>query len=131
MSIALGVKWSEVEIQPTIIPEGEYQFRLLGGRNENSRTLVTTLINDGEYTGRKFSFSYPNFDEQAWGLTEFKRLTIALGLDIDDNESAENYLSRAAGQTFVMKVFHSKFKDTATGEERTSAKPRLSSVRPG
>ena len=129
--VDLNFKWSEVEIQPTILPEGEYQFRLLGGRNENGRAVVATLINDGEYTGRKFTFSYPNFNEQAWGLTEFKRLTIALGLDIDDNEAAEDYLNRATGQTFVGKVFHSKFTDATTREERTSAKLKLSSVRPG
>ena len=131
MSVALGVRWSEVQPLPTLLPEGDYQFRLLGGKAEgDGRTTVATAIGEGEFTGKKFTYSYPNFAEQEWGINEFKRLVIALGEDIQDEEEPADYLNRVAGGTFAMRVFHSAFKDKTTGEDRKSAKPRLSSVRP-
>ena len=128
--ITLGIKWSEVEVQPTMLPEGEYILQLLGGKDDNGRTTVSTSVADGESVGKRFTFSYPNFNEQAWGLPEFKRLTVALGVDIEDGETPTDYLNRVAGGTFAIKIFHQEFTDNTTGEKRKSAKPRLSSVRP-
>jgi len=127
--ISLGVKWSEITVQPTTLPEGVYTFTLLGGKTDenNGRTTVSAAVAEGEFTGKPTRFSYPNFQTQEWALTSFKRLTIALGMDIQDGEDAASYLNRAAGQQFIAKVAHRASPDDP---DVKFADVKLNSVRP-
>lgn len=128
--VTLGVKWSEVSTLPFIFPEGEYTFQLVGGKDKNGRVEVATSIAEGEHTGKRYSFSYPNFDDQPWGIREFKRLSIALGIPIEDNETPLAYLARAVGNTFSGVIEHRELTDQTTGEKRPFAQLKLASVKP-
>lgn len=127
--ISLGIRWSEVAVQPNTLPEGNYQFTLLGGKtDDNGRTFASAAVADGEFTGKRLNLSYPNFAQYEWGQTEFKRLSIALGMEIQDEEDPVEFLQRATGSTFTARVKH---RADQTDPDRKFADVVLSSVRPG
>lgn len=112
-----NVNLSDVSVQDQIIPVGTYTFELAPGakfdEKGNLRTSAT-IVNDGEFTGKRMFFSYPDPEgisskgkSQAWSATAFKRLTVAIGEDPQDGESLDGYLNRVAGARFQSNVTHS------------------------
>ena len=133
--VSLGINWKEVAVVPNIYPEGNFVFQLLGGKiDDKGRVVVSTTFADGELVGKRFSYSYPNFETpagEAWGKMEFRRLQIALGQDPLDGEDEADYLNRLAGSTFGARIYHDKswIPDGET-EPKPQAKLKFSSVRP-
>lgn len=129
MSVGLGINWKNVQALPTLLPAGEQVFTLVGAKGDDAgRTIVSTSITGGEYNGKPFTYSYPNFFSQEWAQTEFKRLILALRDEPLEGESEVAFLNRVAGTKFGATIFHNTYK-ADDGTERTSAKIRLSSVK--
>lgn len=113
-----NVRWSEVTTQDEIVPAGTYNLELSPGAKfteQGSLKASATIVNDGEFTGRRVFFSYPNPDGVSssgksfgWSKTAFKRLISAIGIDPEDGESEDSYLNRVAGNRFRGQIRHSK-----------------------
>lgn len=113
-----NIKWAEVSTQDAIIPVGTYTLELAPGSKFNEQGALkasATIVNDGEFTGKRVFFSYPNPEGSssegksfAWSKTAFKRLIAALGVEPEDGESEDAYLNRAAGNRFRGSITHSK-----------------------
>lgn len=111
-----NVKWSDVSTQDAIIPEGSYDFELSPGAkftDQGALKASAALVTEGEFTGKRIFFSYPNptgFSNAGksfkWSETAFKRLQVALGIDITEGEDEAAYLNRAAGNRFRGQVKH-------------------------
>lgn len=106
------IKFSEINPNPEIIPEGEYVFSVSGAKfndmDGNKVDVNATIVTEGDFTGRKMFFSYPNPSIKEWSPKALKRLEMALGTDAGDEESPVEYLNRVAGSHFRAKVSHSK-----------------------
>lgn len=95
-----------------IVPEGSYTFSVSGakyGTTDPGRVEVTaTLVTEGDYTGRKLFFSYPDPEKMDWSPKAFKRLEQAIGVDANAGEGPVEYLNRVAGSRFRATVKHRK-----------------------
>jgi hypothetical protein len=111
-----NVKWSEVSAQDAIIPEGKYTLELAPGAKflENGALKTSaSVVNDGEFTGKRVFFSYPNPELSssqgksfAWSKTAFKRLISAIGIDPEEGEAEDAYLNRVSGNRFTGQIRH-------------------------
>jgi hypothetical protein len=123
--------WAEVNPVPPITPEGTYTFQVLGGKSEPNRLVVTSAIADGEFAGKRVTFSFPTdaVNSEKWSKRLFKRFEIALGEDVLDEEAGQEelYLNRVAGTLFTADVKHRTY--DYEGEERTTADLKLGSIR--
>jgi hypothetical protein len=112
--------WTNIDLttinpNPEIVPAQEYAFSLNGakysemypGKIECNATIVT----EGDFTGRKLFFSYPDPAVKDWSPKALKKLEIALGVDINVGEDPVEYLNRCAGMHFGAMVSHSKPSD--------------------
>jgi hypothetical protein len=114
--LSWNVKWSDVTGQDAIIPQGKYTLELAPGAkfdDKGSLKASATVVQDGEFTGKRVFFSYPNPEGQsaegksfAWSKTAFKRLIQALGVDPEEGESEDSYLNRVAGNRFTGQIRH-------------------------
>jgi len=90
------------------IPEGTYTFSLLPtatlrDRNGVQELNVSASITNGDFTGRRVFFSYPDptstdskGKKRSWSAQALKKLEIALGTEITEGESPVEYLNRVA-----------------------------------
>jgi hypothetical protein len=104
------------DINPNLeaIPVKEYTWELLPGTkyDEKNRVIAqAAIVNDGEFTGRRITFSYPDpetFDSKGkkndWAGKMLKRLENAIGIESEDQEDVVFYLNRVAGNRFSAKV---------------------------
>jgi hypothetical protein len=116
-----NVKWDEVSGQDSIIPEGTYTLEVAPGARFNEQGSLkasASVVDGGEFTGKRVFFSYPNPDgvsnggkSFAWSKTAFKRLITALGEDPQEGEPEDAYLNRVAGNRFRGQIRHSKPND--------------------
>lgn len=96
-----------------IIPEKTFTFELLPGakydeRDPNRISCQAAIVQDGEFTGRRIFFSYPDPSVKEWSPKALKRLEQAIGIDIERGEDPVTYLNRVAGNHFMTNVTHSK-----------------------
>lgn len=122
-----NVKWDEVSAQDAIIPAGKYTLELSSGAKfdeKGSLKASATVVNDGEFTGKRVFFSYPNPDGASaagksftWSKTAFKRLISAIGVDPVEGESEDVYLNRIAGNRFTGQIRHRESADYPTSAE--------------
>lgn len=129
--------WANVDlvnINPNLelIPAKNYVFELLPGAKYDDRdpgriTANAAIVNDGEFTGRRIFFSYPDPAVKEWAPKALKRLEQALGEDAQEGEDPVAYLNRAAGSRFGAEVKH-----TAPTDEYPNARANLNifSVKP-
>lgn len=111
-----NVNWDEVSAQDAIIPEGRYTLQLAPGAKfteQGALKASASVVNDGEFTGKRVFFSYPNPEGSSaqgksfgWSKTAFKRLISALGVDPEVGEPEDSYLNRAAGNNFRGQIRH-------------------------
>lgn len=134
--ISAGINWAAINPLPTTLPKGDYVFTLVGGvKNDNGRLAVSTIIRDGEFAGKKFTYTYPDFYKPsgAWAIEDFRRLQLALGDDPFEGESEGPYLTRNGGKTFGATIIHRQYlpQDELDVPEnyRTVADLKLKSVR--
>jgi|SRR5581483_26784 len=129
--------WTEVslkDISPNveILPEKEFTLKLTGAKygNNGRINLTAQVVDDGEFTGRKAYFDYPDPDSQPWALHALKRLEIALGVDQEEGEDIVQYLNRAAnlGAKFSSNFKHRKYTPPG-GEEKTKSELNINAVR--
>ena len=119
------MSWQNIDLtkinpQAEIIPEKTYTFELAPGakydERDPGRILVSaSIVNDGEFTGRRVFFSYPDpesFNSKGnkndWSAKALVRLLTAVGADLQEGEDPVSALNRAAGGRFTSKVTHSK-----------------------
>jgi hypothetical protein len=105
-----NIDLSKVSTQPEVIPDGVYTLELNPGSklNDKESVLVSASISqDGEFTGRKVYFSYPDPESvsskgtvNSWSAVAFKRLEQAIGVDMNEGELPVDYLNRVAGNKF-------------------------------
>ncbi len=103
-----------------LVAEGVYTFQLNPGASYNERGGINcsaTIQSDGEFTGKKVLFSYPDPSEYAWAAPALKRLALATGNDAEENEDPVTFLNRIAGSTFSTKIVN---KDDKTGVKRSN-----------
>lgn len=111
--------WSNIDlstINPNleILPEGHYTFKLSGAkygeRDPNRIEVSASVSTEGDFTGRKVFFSYPDPSRPKcdWSPRMLKRLQIAIGVDPQVGEDPVAYLNRVAGNTFGAPIKHSK-----------------------
>lgn len=115
-----------------IIPAKQYVFELLAGAKYGERDpgrieANAAIVNDGEFTGRRLFFSYPDPTTKEWSPKALKRLEQSLGVDAEEGEDPVAYLNRAAGSRFGAAVTH-----TAPTPEYPNARANLNifSVKP-
>ena len=101
------------DINPNVeaIPPSKYTWELLAGTkyDEKNRIVVSAaIVNDGEFTGRRLSFSYPDPNsfsaagkKNDWSGKMLKRLENALGIESGAGEDPVDYLNRVAGNRFA------------------------------
>ena len=121
-----GVKFGEIDVPAdgfADIPDGEYTFQLLPAakyrqQDFDGKTFVSTnataAIAEGDLSGRRVFFEFPdpsatNKDgkPKTWSSQMLKKLSIVMGIDIEDGEAPVAYLNRAAGSgnaRFVAKL---------------------------
>lgn len=120
------MSWANIDlttISPTleIIPEKMFTWELLPGATYDERdhgriNVSAAIVNDGEFSGRKIFFSYPDPEgvsprsgkKQDWSAIALKRLEQAIGVDYEAGEDPVHFLNRAAGSRFMSGVQHSK-----------------------
>lgn len=129
--------WKNIDlanINPNLelIPAKQYTFELLVGAKYDDRdpgriSANAAIVNDGEFTGRRLFFSYPNPEIKEWSPKALKRLEQALGVDAQEGEDPVAYLNRAAGSRFGAAVTH-----TVPNEEYPNPRANLNifSVKP-
>lgn len=103
-----------------LVADGTYTFQLNPGAKYNEFGGIyasATIQSDGEFKGKRVSFSYPNPDEYAWAAPALKRLGIATGNDAEDNEDPVAFLNRISGSLFSTKIVN---KDDKTGVKRSN-----------
>lgn len=118
------MSWDDVkldEVKPEgfePLPEGEYTFQLLPTAAYRERNGVQELnlsasITNGDYTGRRVFFSYPDptstdakGKKRTWAAQALKRLEIALGATTNPGETPLDMITRASSNG------HATFKAT-------------------
>jgi hypothetical protein len=118
------MSWENIDLTnvPTgmeILPKGTYTFSVLPGAkfSEKSagRVEFQLAVAAGEFAGKKIFTSYPNPDEYPWSPAVFKRLTVAIGTDVEAGENPVTYLNRVANLHVDFEVKH---RTDSTGVER-------------
>lgn len=122
------MSWQSIDLtkispDPEIIPAKAYTFELNTGSRYDERDpgrIVTsaTIVNDGEFTGRRVGFSYPDPEgfsasgkKQDWSAKMLVRLLNACGYTLQEGEDPVTALNNAAGSRFTAKITHSKPSD--------------------
>jgi hypothetical protein len=113
------LSWQNIDLKNVsteikAIPDATYTLEINPGTKKNERDTVlvsATVAQDGEFTGRKVYFSYPDPESvsaggkiYSWSAVAFMRLVQALGVDLNDGEEPEAYLNRVAGSRFQAPV---------------------------
>lgn len=108
---------TNVSTQTEVIPAKAYTFELAPGAKYDDRgslQVSATIVNDGEFTGKRVFFSYPDpegFSREgkpmAWSATALKRLLEALGSEQEPGEDPVSTLNRVAGNRFASSIKHS------------------------
>lgn len=113
------MSWQNIDLknistQPEAIPDGTYTLTINPGAklNDKETLLVSgTIAQDGEFTGRHVYWSYPDPESvsakgavNSWAAVAFKRLTQALGIDMNEGELPVEYLNRVAGNRVIFPV---------------------------
>jgi len=110
--------WKEVslhDVNPNLAPiaENDYTFQLLGAnydeRDPARINVRAAIVSDGEFTGRRVFFSYPDPDKQDWSPRVLKRLEQAIGVDSMPGEDPVGYLNRATGNRFASNIKHREY----------------------
>jgi hypothetical protein len=134
--IHLGIDWKTVQPMPQTLKPGDYTFTLLGAatNDKNGRLMVQTSIASGEFEGKPFTFTYPDFysENGKWAIPEFKRLCIALGNEEGpfEGETEAAFLNRAAGNKFSGRIkLRSYIPADGDGQAREVADLVLGSVK--
>ena len=134
------MSWTTVDlhgVNPNLEPIAagdNYVFQLLGGTLEESGRLAAkaAIVSDGEFTGRKVFFSYPDPDKVEWAPRVLKRLEQAMGVDAIPGEDPAGYLNRAAlsGARFGGRIFHETYTPEGATEPKIQARLDIFTVRP-
>jgi len=100
---------SDVPTGRELLPGGNYTFEVVQGtakfgKFDPNAVEFRAAVVGGEFNGRPVFISYPDPDKQDWSLTAFKRLTVALGVEIAKGEGPIDYLGRVGGLHFNMPV---------------------------
>lgn len=106
--------WSNINLNdvPTgreLLPGGDYTFEVVQGSakfgkfDPNAVEFRASVVG-GEFAGRPVFISYPDPEKQDWSPTAFKRLSVALGVEIADGEGPIDYLGRVGGLHFNLPV---------------------------
>jgi hypothetical protein len=135
------LSWTSInlkEVNPAqldVVAAGTYKFRLNPGAKYNERGSIlasATIESDGEFTGKRVLFSYPDPESvsqdgkvQTWSSVALKRLEVATGQEFEDGEDPVAFLNRIAGSVFSTKI---TTKEDATGTTRSNL--QLLNVRP-
>lgn len=86
----------------------DYTLQVLPGSKfsdkDPGKVEVNAAVVGGEFNGRRAFISYPDPAKQEWSPVAFKRLTVAIGVDVEPGESPVAYLNRVAGLHFVMPI---------------------------
>ena len=111
-----NVVLSDISTQLELVPVGTYTFELAPGAKFDEKgnlRVSATIVNDGEFTGKRVFFSYPDPESiskagkvNSWSATALKRLTQAIGEDPQEGESLDTYLNRVAGAHFQTNITH-------------------------
>ena len=103
-----------------LVADGTYTFQLNNGAKYNDFGGIyasATIQSDGEFKGKRVSFSYPNPDEFNWAAPALKRLIVATGNEAEDNEDPVAVLNRISGGLFSTKIVN---KPDKTGVNRSN-----------
>ena len=117
--------WQDIDLTKVnpnaeIFPEGSYTFEVVPGAKFSDRDpgrvdVSAAVVNDGEFTGRRVFFSYPDPEsinskgnKNDWAPKALKRLEASLGVDAMAGEGPVTYLNRAAGSRFTGTIVHTK-----------------------
>lgn len=113
------MSWTNIDltnVNPNVelVAVGEYTFKLGGAKygdsDPNRIEVNATIATDGDFTGRKLYFSYPDPAKPKcdWSPRMLKRLEVALGVDALPQQDPVEYLNGAAGNIFAAPVNHRK-----------------------
>jgi hypothetical protein len=110
----VNLKADEVSPFQEPIAIGDYDFQLLGATLDNASNrlnIKAVIASDGEYTGRRVRFSFPDPDQYDWAPRVFARLREALGVTALPGEEPLTYLNRAAenGGRFGAQITHREY----------------------
>jgi hypothetical protein len=120
------MSWTQINLKTVnpsdlnLVADGVYTFQLLPGAKYNDFGGIyaaATILSEGEFQGKRVSFSYPNPDEYNWSAPALKRLVVATGNDSEDNEDPVAVLNRIAGGRFSTKIVN---KDDKAGVKRSN-----------
>ena len=120
------MSWSSIDLKSinpsdlNLVADGTYTFQLNPGSSYNERGGINAsavIQSDGEFTGKKVLFSYPDPTEYAWSAPALKRLALATGNDVEEGEDPVAFLNRIAGSHFTTKIVN---KDDKTGVKRSN-----------
>jgi hypothetical protein len=103
-----------------LVADGVYSFTLNPGAKYNEYGgifLSAAITSDGEFKGKRVSFSYPNPEEYNWAAPALKRLFVVTGNETEENEDPVAALNRIAGAIFSAKIVN---KDDKTGTKRSN-----------
>lgn len=111
-----GASWVNVDLSNVnpgfeTIPPGEYTFAVVGAKwgasDPNRIEASATIVTEGDFTGRRIFFSYPDPEKYSskgkkmdWSIQVFKRLETALGVEKEAGQSPVEYLNAVAGHRF-------------------------------
>lgn len=100
---------SDVPTGRELLPAAKYTFEVVPntakfGKFDPNAVEFRAAVVGGEFNGKPVFISYPDPDKQDWSLVAFKRLTVALGVEIDKGEGPIDYLNRVGGLRFDMPV---------------------------
>jgi hypothetical protein len=114
-----NINLTDVPTGLEIIPKGIYTFQIMPGaryndRNPNKVEFQLAVVG-GEFAGKRAFASYPDPSEYAWSPSVFKRLTVALGTDVEAGEDPVVYLNRVANLHVNLEVKH---RTDTSGTER-------------
>jgi len=128
------MSWQNInlkEINPAelnLVADGVYKFQLNSGAAYNDRGGINasaTIQSDGEFTGKRVLFSYPDPGEFTWSAPALKRLAVVTGNDVEEGEDPVALLNRISGAVFSAKIVN---KEDKTGTKRSNLQPM--SVKP-
>lgn len=118
--------WQQINLKEinasdlNLVADGTYTFQLNAGAKYNDFGGIyasATIQSDGEFKGKRVSFSYPNPDEYPWAGPALKRLSVVTGTDVEEGEDPVAFLNRIGGSLFSGKIVN---KDDKTGVKRSN-----------
>lgn len=135
-----NVVWGEVEAPAdgyAAIPDGEYTFQLLPfakyrtfsfNETEYVSTNATAGVAEGDLSGRRVFFEFPDPNQtnkdgklKTWSKQSLKKLSIVMGIDIEEGEDPVSYLNRAANTgnaRFVAKLATRTYQKAGVDQSR-------------